>query len=211
MYRPEILAPLQLGVYVPAGCEAIVHAVANCLEDPCIPPENRFILLVNFANAFNSVDRSALFREVRQYTPSISAWMECCYGAQPLLHLSNHTILSSCGVQQGDPMGPLGFALALQPIVDRIKHKVPGLLVNAWYLNDGSLCGSLDDLVAALSIIESEGPPRGLLLNRSKSLIVAPANFQWITIYSPTSQSSQMGSLCWGLPWAWLSIVWRPP
>ena len=122
------------GVCVPAGCEAIVHTVANCLEDPCIPR--------------------------RQHTPSISAWMECCYGAQPLLHLSNHTILSSCGVQQGDPMGPLGFALALQPIVDQIKHEVPGLLVNACYLDDGTLCRSLDDLAAALSIIESEGPPR---------------------------------------------------
>jgi len=38
------------------------------------------------------------------------------------------------------------------------------------------MCGSLDDLAAALSIIESEGPPRGLFLNRSKSLIVAPPN-----------------------------------
>ena len=74
-------------------------------------------------------------------------------------------------------MGPLGFALALQPIVDRMKHEVPGLLVNAWYLNDDTLCGSLDDLAAALSTIESEGPPQGLLLNRSKSVIVAPANF----------------------------------
>ena len=85
--------------------------------------------------------------------------------------------LVSCGVQQGDSMGPLGFALTLQPIVDRIKHEVPGLLVNAWYLDDGTLCGSLDDLAATLSIIEYEGHPRGLLLNQSKSLIVAPANF----------------------------------
>ena len=61
----EILAPLQLGVGVSAGCEAIVHSVTSCLEDPCIPPENSFILLVDFANAINSVDRSALFREVR--------------------------------------------------------------------------------------------------------------------------------------------------
>jgi hypothetical protein len=86
------------------------------------------------------------------------------------------SILSSRGVQQGDPLGPLGFALALQPIVHRIEREVPGLLVNTWYLDDGTLCGSLEDLAAALSIIESEGPPRGLLLNRSKSLIAAPAN-----------------------------------
>ena len=103
---------------------------------PCgQPSHSRFILLVDFSNAFNSVDRSALFCEVRLHTPSISAWMECCYGAQPILHLSDHTILSSCGVQQGDPLGPLGFALALQPIVDRIKREVPGLLVNAWFLD----------------------------------------------------------------------------
>ena len=86
------------------------------------------------------------------------------------------SILSSRGVQQGDPLGPLGFALALQPIVHRIEREVPGLLVNTWYLDDGTLCGSLEDLAAALSIIESEGPPRGLLLNRSKSLIASPAN-----------------------------------
>ena len=115
----EFLAPLQLGVGIPAGCDAIVHAVANGLEDPSIPPENRFILLVDFSNAFNSIDHSALFREVRLHTPSISAWMECCYGAQPILH---HTILSSSGVQQGDPLGPLGFAL---PIVESgVKFRV---------------------------------------------------------------------------------------
>ena len=89
---------------------------------------------------------------------------------------STYPTTPSLGVQQGDPLGPLGLALALQPIVHRIEREVPGLLVNAWYLDDGTLCGSLEDLAAALSIIESEGPPRGLLLNRSKSLIAAPAN-----------------------------------
>ena len=164
-----ILAPLQLGVGIPARCEAIVDAVSNVLEDSNVPPDNRFILLVDFSNAFNSVDRSTLFREVRHRIPSIAAWMECCYGAQPILHLADHTILCCCGVQQGDPIGPLGFALALQPIVERIQCEVPGLLINAWYLDDGTLCGSPDNLAAALSIIEAEGPLWGLLLNWSKS------------------------------------------
>jgi len=46
-----ILAPLQLGVGIPAGCKAIVHAVSNVLEDSNILPDNRFILLVDFSNA----------------------------------------------------------------------------------------------------------------------------------------------------------------
>ena len=114
-----ILAPLQLGVGIPARCEAIVDAVSNVLEDSNVPPDNCFILLVDFSNAFKSVDRSTLFREVRHRIPSIAAWMEYCYGAQPILHLADHTILCCCGVQQGDPIGPLGFALALQPTVGR--------------------------------------------------------------------------------------------
>ena len=83
-------------------------------------------------------------------------------------------ILSRCGVQQGDPLGPLGFALTLQPIVERIKTEVPGLKINAWYLDDGTLCGSPADLAAALSIVEQDGPTRGLYLNRSKSLLYIP-------------------------------------
>ena len=53
---------------------------------------------------------------------------------------------AKCGVQQGDPLGPLGFALALHPIIERIQAEVPGLLANAWYLDDGTLCGSPDNL-----------------------------------------------------------------
>ena len=71
--------------------------------------------------------------------------------AQPLLHLGDHTILSSSGVQQDDPLGPLGFALTLHPIVVRIQQEVLGLLINAWYLDDGTLCSSPDELAAALA------------------------------------------------------------
>ena len=42
----------------------------------------------------------------------------------------------------------------------KIRESVPGLLINVWYLEDGTLCGSQQDLAAALTIIEAEGPPR---------------------------------------------------
>ena len=40
----------------------------------------------------------------------------------------------------------------------------------------GTLCGTQQDLAAALTIIEAEGPPRGLFLNRVKSFIHSPDN-----------------------------------
>ena len=85
--------------------------------------------------------------------------MECCYGAQPILHHSDHTILSSCGVQQGDPRVHWGSPWPCSQLsVDRIKHEIPDLRINALYLDDGTLCRSLGDLAATLSIIESEVP-----------------------------------------------------
>ena len=143
----QSLVPLQVGVGVRGGCEAIVHSVAGTLEDASIPSIDRWTLLLDFRNAFNSVSRKHIFEEVRARTPAMSAWIECGYGSMPLLHLGEDTIKSKCGVQQGDPLGPLGFALVLQPIIEHIKREVPGLKINAWYLDDGTLVSSPPDLL----------------------------------------------------------------
>ena len=169
----NILSPLQVGVGPPGGCEAIVHSVVDVLEDHTIPPDHKRILMVDFSNAFNCVSRKAIFDEVRSHIPSITAWMECSYGSQPIL-LGDQSILNCCRVQQGDPLGPLGLSLALHRIMRRIKDKVPELLINTCFLDNGTLCGSPEDFSKALSIIESEGPPHGLFLNQAKSFAFAP-------------------------------------
>ena len=171
----KVLTPLQVGVGVQAGWESIIiHAVSLVQEDSNISPELKWILLLDFSKAFNNITRESMFQEVRARIPSMSAWLEMCYGAQPLLQFGDYTILSCSGVQQGDPLGPLGFALALHPLVEKINEQVPGLVINAWYLDDGTLCDSARDLQAALTIIEGEGPALGLHLNRAKSLLYIP-------------------------------------
>ena len=59
-------------------------------------------------------------------------------------------------------------------MVERIKAEVPNLTINSWFLDDGTLMGSPEDLTAALNIVEAEGPALGLHLNRSKSLLFIP-------------------------------------
>ena len=53
------LSPLQVGVGISVGCEAIVHSVASLLDDATIPPESCCTLHIDFSNAFNSVDRES--------------------------------------------------------------------------------------------------------------------------------------------------------
>ena len=71
--------PLKLSVGVPmvCACEIIVHSVNRVLEDPGIHPVAQGTLLLDFSNAFNSVNREVLFREVSACLPSISVWIEC--------------------------------------------------------------------------------------------------------------------------------------
>lgn len=82
-----------------------------------------------------------MFREFRQHLPGLSAWMESSYSSLPLLFMGPESLRSCCGVQQGDPLGPLGFALTLHPLIEHIKEELPALSLNAWYLDDGTLTG----------------------------------------------------------------------
>ncbi len=89
----SILSPLQLGVgVIKGGCEAIVHAVDQVLSPSTV--NDRWTLLLDFSNAFNSISREAMFREFRRRLPGLSAWMEACYSHQPLLLFGDHSIKS---------------------------------------------------------------------------------------------------------------------
>ena len=125
----NILYPSKLGVGLSSGCKAIIHAVSDTLEDNSIHLDQKHILLVDFSNAFNSVSSDLLFREVLSHIPSLYSWMECSYGSQPFLLLGDESIQSCCGVQQGNPLGLLGFSLVLHPMVQKIREQVPGLIM----------------------------------------------------------------------------------
>ena len=56
---------------------------------------------------------------VRAKAPAFAAWADWTYGQPaPLVVNEKVTILSQEGVQQGDPLGPLFFALAALLIVE---------------------------------------------------------------------------------------------
>ena len=197
----DVLSPLQLGVNVSLGSEAIVHAVNTLMCDSSIPSDSKWTLQVDFSNAFNSIDRELLFHEVRQRIPCLSAWLECCYSVQPVLYFGGCSLRSCCGVQQGDPLAPLAFAIALHPILEKIALEVPSLVLHCWYLDDGVVCGCKEDLLKVLSIIELHGPSRGLHLNRSKSLLYVPPDANvCVNVHPPKIPLSQEGFVLLGAP-----------
>ncbi|KAI3761763.1 hypothetical protein L1987_52185 [Smallanthus sonchifolius] len=135
----KYLGDFHFGVGVPNGAEAVLHC-ANRFLNEFHSDGSLAMLTVDFSNAFNLVDRTALLQEVRTRCPSISLWVDFLYGQPARLYVGDDHIWSTTGVQQGDPLGPLLFALVLHPLVHQIRDCCK-LLFHAWYLDDGTIIG----------------------------------------------------------------------
>lgn len=121
----EWLCPLQVGVATRHGTEAVVHAARQWVQRHA--GQSDFVLLkVDFANAFNTLDRASLLRETRLQLPSLSPWAEWIYSHHSRLLFHGAPLSSEAGVQQGDPLGPLLFSLGLQPALQAARSGPPG-------------------------------------------------------------------------------------
>lgn len=165
-----VFSPYQLGVKVKNGCEAALHAISALLYSPS-PIASRYILEVDLTNAFNNVDRTHFLTQTRRLFPSLSSWAEQSYGSPSHLYFKGRKLQSSVGTKQGDPVAGMLFASGLFDLIQKINSEVPGLKANIWIMDDGTLSGSLEDLRRVITILEEDGPGRGLFLNKDKCRI----------------------------------------
>jgi ubiquitin carboxyl-terminal hydrolase 44/49 len=85
---------------------------------------------------------------------------------------------------EGDPLGPLLFAIVLHDLILKIATECPGLDINLWYLDDGSLMGDAADLYKAWTIISVYGRDFGLYVNVPKCVLFWPNNLQRFSNFS---------------------------
>jgi len=160
------LWPLQIGVAQPLGTEVGLQVARQwCLRNSNSP--NKVFVKLDFANAFNTIDREFFLKEVRDHMPGLAAWADFCYSSPSKLVFGSRTIGSECGVQQGDPLGPLFFSLALQPVLQELaRSRVTGGLELVYsYLDDLCLAGDAQAVATAITTLTQRCSDIGLRLS----------------------------------------------
>lgn len=89
----------------------------------------------------------------------------------------NNEIPSCVGCQQGDPLGPVIFNLAIHPIITQLTSNL-----NIWYLDDGTIGGTKSTVLADLKTIIDRFAEIGLTINFNKCELfisdTVPLNFR---------------------------------
>src|SRR6218665_812194 len=141
----SFLSPKQLGVGIPGGCEAAVHATRRFLANT--GPDS-VVVKLDLSNAFNSLHRDSMLASVNNVIPELAAYCHLAYAEATCLRFGSFVILSQEGAQQGDPLGPLLFCLPLQPVLVQLESPLA-----FGYLDDLTLGGTPEVVAADVDLI----------------------------------------------------------
>ena len=161
-----LFRPHQMGVGTPKGAEAAVHAIREYVTHPSSC--DKVLLKIDFKNAFNQVRRDVILNQVKQHTPEIYQYVYQSYSQISSLFFGNHSengcvIDSKEGVQQGDPLGPFLFSLAIRELILSCESEL-----NCWYLDDGTMASDTNTVLADYKKILACSNTLGLNVNPKK-------------------------------------------
>ena len=168
------LAPLQLGVGVPGGAQCVGQALrAGILSHP-----GDVTIQLDWKNAFNSVSRQVMIDTVAARAPALLPFAAWAYREPAALWVrdappSSPLIMSRAGVRQGDPCGPLLFALTLQATLEHVQDAHPEVGVIA-FADDTFLQGPAPAAAAAFRHLCRLGADIGLEVQEHKCSVFSP-------------------------------------
>ena len=165
---------LQFGVS-PCGTETVIHSI-NIIHQA---HPDYDVYFADGINAFNSASRIEALLQLQQHYPEAYSYAHQFYGSSSSLwHDFNPPtvdfIPSSEGFQQGDPASTLLYCLAIHNFLHGLQTYLLSLgpCLPLFFVDDGTIIGPHEIVVAAISYINEHGPRVGYRLNTSKGRLL---------------------------------------
>ena len=152
------LTPHQLGVGIAAGPEALAATVRAAHADGAT------IIRLDVKNAFNCISRHTVRAAVAKVVPDLLPLYDTTHGESQLYLAADDfstTIPSREGVQQGDPLSGILYAVAAEPAMREVRSAFPSVSVVALH-DDTVVIGRGDVLHDATALLLQSLQRRGL-------------------------------------------------
>ena len=171
-FRPDWLLPSQFGVGTKGGVEPVARMIQLALEG-LLPSPFTHVALLDFVNAFNTLERTEIATAVKQHCPTLYRASRWAYNRPTPLVLAGGqwTLQLEQGVRQGDPLGPLLFSVGIRPLLERLSDSLGPQYILIAYLDDIYILGGPDSLELAQDFFQTAQP--SIQLNMAKSKLVA--------------------------------------
>ena len=139
--------------------------------------ETEALLLVDATNAFNTLNRQAALHNIQVICPVISTILNNTHKAPVRMFVAGAgKIASREGTTQGDPLAMAMYALAVTPLIKRLKEQVP-TASQVWFADDSSAAGKLVALRNWWQHLMILGPEFGYFPNAGKTTVVVKEEF----------------------------------
>ena len=174
---------LQLCVGLEGGSEAGIHSMRELFEEE----DTHGIIQVDAENAFNTINRKVLLRNIEILCPELSIYTWNCYiKPAKLFVMGGLQIDSREGTTQGDPIAMPLYAIGILPLMSSIKFKLADKNINledtevkqVAFADDLTGAGSIKNLKIWWDEIIKLGPYLGYYAKPNKSWLIVKEDFK---------------------------------
>ena len=165
----DAFEPVQQAL-TPGGTENIVHAIRFNAEVHQNDP-NRVLLLLDFMNAFNELDRKTFMLQLFELVPEFAPYLYAEYHrAKTVVYPDGVKVKAQKGSIQGCGMGVITCCAAEKKMLEELKVLLESGDLLAALMDDISVITTQEIAIKVVNFVKAEGPKYGLILNMPKTI-----------------------------------------